>query len=368
MENTKKNLKNIVVHGDSIDILKNYDDNSIDAVICDPPYALGFMGQSWDKVFPAIEIWQQCLRVLKPGAWALVMASPRQDVLSRMIINLDDAGFQMYYTSMYWAYLQGFPHGGNIAKLIDKKLGVEPIQGKPKSYTSPDFYESQYTDQGSMMFTHQTSGRVTMHDTTPRSAQAKKMMGAYAGFQPKPAVEVIIMCMKPLSDDALDDPNRRNDKKLNSKHFDLEHWYSQFVITPKPSPSERERGLDGHKTETVGDGRAVNSDTPHQRGNTQRKNMHPTVKPVKLMAYLISMVSREGDTILDPFLGSGATAIAAQMLKRNWVGIERDPKYAMIAQSRIDSFESERKKEMSEMARLRKKMLERYDDKQTKLH
>src|SRR3989304_8196734 len=111
--------------GDCLEELKNIENDSIDSIITDPPYGYSFMGKDWDKAVPSIDIWEECLRVLKPGSFAFIMSSPRQDILSRMIINLQDAGFRTDFTSIYWAYSSGFPKATNISKIIDKKLGYE---------------------------------------------------------------------------------------------------------------------------------------------------------------------------------------------------------------------------------------------------
>ena len=127
----------MLYHGDALDILKTLDDNSIDSVITDPPYALtsgeykhdnhkgGFMNKSWDARLPSVDIWKECLRVLKPGAFAAIMSSPRQDVLSRMIVNLQEAGFRTDFSSIVWTYAQGFPKALNISKKILKDLELQ---------------------------------------------------------------------------------------------------------------------------------------------------------------------------------------------------------------------------------------------------
>ena len=112
------------LNGDCKDILKEHKDNSIDLIVTDPPYGISFMGKDWDKALPDKEVWQQCYRVLKEGKLAFVMCSPRQDVLSRMIISLEDAGFRTNYTSIYWTYASGFPKAANVSKLIDKRNGA----------------------------------------------------------------------------------------------------------------------------------------------------------------------------------------------------------------------------------------------------
>ena len=94
-------LRNNILLGDSQERLKSVPDNSIDLMVTDPPYGIGFMGKDWDKALPRAEIWQECFRVLKPGAFAFVMCGPRQDVLSRMINSLEMAGFRVDFTSLY---------------------------------------------------------------------------------------------------------------------------------------------------------------------------------------------------------------------------------------------------------------------------
>ncbi len=121
---------------------------------------------------------------------------------------------------------------------------------------------------------------------------------------------------------------------------------SRFFYCAKASKSERNFGCDSlEEKEEVYPG----ANTFDEKGNRLRKdgsiipplksrNNHPTVKPIKLMEYLIKLVSRKGATILDPFLGSGTTAIACLKLNRKFIGIEKEPEYAKIAQARIKPF------------------------------
>ena len=155
-----------LIQGDCLDALKNIEDDSVDQLVTDPPYGYKFMGKDWDKAVPSVEIWKECFRVLKPGAFAFVMSAPRQDVLNQMITNLSKAGFNTNFTSLYWTYANGFPKAHNISKAIDKKLGAkrEVINER----TMPD------------------------QDTIPATPEARQLDGAYAGFQPKPAVEIIL--------------------------------------------------------------------------------------------------------------------------------------------------------------------------------
>ena len=117
-------LRNSILLGDSQQRLMSVPDNSIDLLVSDPPYGMKFMGKAWDKALPKDDIWNECLRVLKPGAFAFIMSAPRQDVLGRQIFCIEEAGFCVDFTPIYWAYASGFPKLANISKAIDKKAGA----------------------------------------------------------------------------------------------------------------------------------------------------------------------------------------------------------------------------------------------------
>ena len=408
--------------GDCLEIMSSIPDKSIDLILTDPPYGIGFMGKDWDRALPDKRIWSECYRVLKDGAFSFVMSIPRADCLSRMIISLEDAGFRVNFTPIFWAYASGFPKAQNIGKAIDKRLGAErKIIGKYSRVTQGDSgrYNWHNTEQ---------VGGTSVNITKPATPQAKALDGSYGGFQPKPAVEVIIVAMKPLSektyvdqalknrkgitwlddgriptaenlnggmysgkgkaktvadhqwgfqkrdgqyiqpmgrfpanllvsDDVLNDGrmqksgiairhnighsskgnipfaqgSRGNEMREDvgygdsgsfSRYFDLDKWFSErikflpqsvqktfpFLIVPKASKSEK--------------GKDCN---------------HPTVKPLKLMSYLITLGSREGDLVLDPFMGSGTTGIACKLLNRDFIGCEINKEYLEIAQKRIGS-------------------------------
>ncbi len=118
---------------------------------------------------------------------------------------------------------------------------------------------------------------------------------------------------------------------------------SRFFYCAKASKSERNFGCEEMEDKTTDDGREVVSNRPHQRGTTQRKNNHPTVKPIKLMEYLVKLVSKEGATVLDPFLGSGTTLIACVKLGRKGIGIEKEAEYCEIAKSRTKPYTEQTK-------------------------
>ena len=115
---------NQVLHGNSLEVLKTLEDNSVDSIVTDPPYELGFMGKKWDGTGIAynVELWKECLRVLKPGGHLLAFGGTR--TYHRMTCAIEDAGFEIR-DCIQWLYGSGFPKSHDISKAIDKKLGAE---------------------------------------------------------------------------------------------------------------------------------------------------------------------------------------------------------------------------------------------------
>ncbi|GAI13381.1 unnamed protein product [marine sediment metagenome] len=113
------------------------------------------------------------------------------------------------------------------------------------------------------------------------------------------------------------------------------------MIIPKASNSEKSKGLDKTEPKYLDPSRKVGSPggtNPRNRGAERpRKNYHPTVKPIKLMSYIITLGSRHGDVVLDPYIGSGTTAVACKRLNRDFIGFEIDQEYVEIANGRLKS-------------------------------
>ena len=116
---------NQVLCGDCAEVMQAWPAESIDCIVTDPPYGLRFMGKEWDRVLPPKSAFEQMIRVLKPGALAFVMSSPRQDLMARMILLLEDAGFKTDVSFIEWIYKTGFPKAYDVSKGIDRKLGKE---------------------------------------------------------------------------------------------------------------------------------------------------------------------------------------------------------------------------------------------------
>jgi len=227
-----KDVLNTVILGDCLEKLKNLPDNSIDAIITDPPYGISFMGKDWDKFNEVsspqgayekqkgftklprnkpngmleffVPIWEECFRVLKSGSFIFTMCASRSDTLSRQIIALEEAGFNIGFSPIYWTYSTGFPKAMNLTKAIDKKLGTEKrkkILFDSGFIRNPKVVAGGHSvDDGMRPYVKKArkDGFYEMQINELQSPQAKKVFGAYAGFQPKPAIEVILVAMKPL--------------------------------------------------------------------------------------------------------------------------------------------------------------------------
>ena len=300
--NNNNNMKQHLFNGDSAEVLKELKENSVDLLATDPPYGISFMGKGWDKVLPPKEVWDECYRVLKPGSFIAVMSSPRSDVLYRMIKDLEDAGFDMSFSPIMWTYHSGFPKASDTSKMLDKRLGAKrEVIGK----RTDGRYGYEFNTDINNAFNDDKPHGNAADITAPSTDLAKKYEGSKLGFQPKPAVEHIIIGMKPHGQKSYID----NVLNFEALPDNIKMTYP-FIQVPKPAKKEKDFGMD--------------------------KNFHPTTKPVKLMSYIITLFTREGDWVLDPFLGSGTTGIASKLLNRNFIGVEREEEYFDIIEQRLD--------------------------------
>ena len=109
----------LLCHGDCLDVMRSMPDCGIDAIVTDPPYGLNFMGKKWDCNVPSVQIWQECLRVLKPGGHLLAFAGTRTQ--HRMATAIEDAGFEIR-DMIAWVYGSGFPKSMDVSKALDAQL------------------------------------------------------------------------------------------------------------------------------------------------------------------------------------------------------------------------------------------------------
>ena len=382
--------------------MKEMPDNSVDSIVTDPPYELGFMGKSWDSSGIAfnVEVWQEALRVLKPGGHLLAFSGSR--TYHRMAVAIEDAGFEIRDQIM-WVYGSGFPKSHNISKGIDKAAGFEgEVIGKGSSWNRPDSVE------GDTVRMNASSGEYDIKELSPEAQQWQGW-----GTALKPAHEPIVLARKPFpkgytvaknvlefgtgglnidgsrvgsEGGGTNCTNRDEDGNcvghdnagrstsgatIHAAESTGGRWPANFIhdgsdevndlfgeparffYCAKTSKRDRNEGLDGFEAKETfalnAGGREKKTaqgdwDDVTKRWISQPKaNHHPTVKPTDLMRYLCRLITPPNGTVLDPFMGSGSTGKACAYEGFNFIGIEQSAEYVEIARARIEYAQKQEK-------------------------
>ena len=421
-----------IIHGDCLEELKKLDDNSVDAVITDPPYGLsntkpaqvadvlkawvtgdtvsvpakrgGFMGADWDSFVPPPAVWEECMRVLKPGGHMAVFAGARTQDLMGLSIRL--AGFEIRDT-LGWIYGSGFPKSMDVSKAIDKAAGAErEVVGSSTNGIAGGTGEHA-GEPGSYGF------RKEFNITTPATSEAQRWDGW--GTALKPAIEPIILARKPLDGTVANNVLAHGVGGLNIDACRVEasdkakfpsgvvssteavYGGGGGMYADRPRPDDKNPAgrfpanvlLDEHAAkemdkqsgwskspETTGRGAGGKHgryhpigaqgtvSAPGDSGGASRffpvfkyqakapkkerpvivredgtKVQHPTVKPLKLMEWLVTLITPEGGTVLDPFAGTGTTLQAATNKGFRPIGIEADADYIQLIHQRMEGGE-----------------------------
>lgn len=520
----------MIITGDCLDKLKELPENSVDAIVTDPPYGLSFMGKKWDYDVPSKEVWVECLRVLKPGGYLLSFAGTRTQ--HRMAVNIEDAGFEIR-DMIAWVYGSGFPKSLNIGKAVDKLQGnereildikehtwnqennstesskngqggtrrgllkdeqyavtkgnsewegwgtalkpaLEPITVARKPLAEKTVAENvlkwgtgginidgsrvgteggtrgQDYDKtglfgmgGKATITALDAGRFPanlIHDGSdevvslfPNTKSSQSMRGAggggdkvqqlnyrenslrghndsgsaarffkqcelteedlchqdqlqnnakfvetESGSQDKHIVQELVRTKNldsktetlPAFQDSIGNSNdyspiqnpvqnvgikentdttqtiQNLSKSSGSVHHVIDVPINQvnpnsdsvpkrFLYQPKASKSDRDEGLEEFEIKRPDTRTSTGMGSFEEKGVQPGRNNHPTVKPTKLMQYLVKLVTPKGGVVLDPFMGSGSTGKACKLEGFKFIGIEREPEYVKIAEARI---------------------------------
>ena len=202
-----------IIEGDCIEVMKTMEENSVDAIVTDPPYEIAFMGRKWDNsgIAYSVEMWKEALRVLKPGGHLLSFGSTR--TYHRMVCAIEDAGFECRDTICYM-FGSGFPKSLNVSIAIDKVAGAEREVIGPR--TSGDGRTRNLEPAGGQPRTALHGGGIKVRseiDTAPSTEVAKKYEGF--GTALKPAMELICMARKPLIGRVVDNVLRYDTGALN---------------------------------------------------------------------------------------------------------------------------------------------------------
>jgi site-specific DNA-methyltransferase (adenine-specific) len=357
--------------GDCLDVLKTLDAESIDAIVTDPPYGLAFMGKKWDCDAPSTDIWQECLRVLKPGGHLLAFAGTRTQ--HRMACRIEDAGFEIR-DMIAWVYGSGFPKSHNLK---DKwqgwgtalKPALEPITmaRKPLIGTVAENVLEHGTGAinvdasrvGNEYRYNPPVGDLTSigSSRTLAKGEGRNVFGRWpANLIHDGSDEVVGLFPEtrasnarlPTGKHVYGHPDGRTSAAMRTSstidtmlrgHNDAGGSAARFFYCPKASKAEREAGLEEMEEKPAGSLKMRTDAHAIKNGmNTEpQRNHHPTVKPTDLMRYLCRLVTPPNGTILDPFTGSGSTGVAALREGFKFIGIELNPEYAKIAQNRIEN-------------------------------
>jgi site-specific DNA-methyltransferase (adenine-specific) len=377
-------------------MMRTLDANSVDAVVTDPPYGLSFMGKRWDYDVPAVDVWAEALRVLKPGGHLLSFFGSR--TYHRGVCRIEDAGFEIRDCIM-WIYGSGFPKSLDVSKAIDKAAGAERETGTPGPY-----FNLRGASDDSPCFGKGIRSKSTALITAPATPAARQWQGW--GTALKPAHEPIVVARKPLdgtvaanvlkwgcgglnvdggrvgTDAGWSYPNGRNGSgwhgresleanltepmKATAGRFPANVIHdgsedvtrgmgdtARYFYCAKASKRDRDEGCEGIALKrTAKHGGADNDredlDPVSERFRTSpSRNHHPTVKPTDLMRYLCRLVTPPNGIILDPFMGSGTTGKAAVLEGFQFIGIEREAEYLEIAKARIEHAASHRQTELA---------------------
>jgi DNA modification methylase len=400
-----------LIQGDSRLKMAEMEENSIDAIVTDPPYGLtegpldieelltewmaggehkgagrGFMGKKWDSTVPSPALWREALRVLKPGGHCLAFAGTRTAHLTTLALQL--AGFEVRDV-LIWHYGQGMPKSRNIGHHLGLVSGTAVGSGLKPSY-EPIIVARKPLQTGLTLTANARQwGTGGINIDASRIGTTQTSVSGPSGRWPANALfshtdecrllgceEVVSGAHAPgqrmsgygrfgggkvVADGESFSPGRETAEKwacapgcpiaaLDEQQGNMPSRYFQtfspldevligekaaFLYAPKPTKREREAGLTSGEFEARRGERLAYG--VRDEVATTRLNVHPTVKPIAVMRWLIELACPEGGTVLDPFMGSGSTGCAAALAGRHFVGIELDEEegYRDIAAGRI---------------------------------
>lgn len=361
--------------GKCIEAMRAMPGNSVDSIVTDPPYGLRFMGKRWDYDVPSVEIWEECLRVLKPGGHLLAFAGTRTQ--HRMAVRIEDAGFEIR-DMLAWIYGSGFPKSRNIGNDVEGmdgwgtalKPALEPVTVARKPLIGTvaanvlefgtgainidacriGVADAAYARNCSGDRGHGGTRSIEDRGTTDiRTGGGSAASGRWpanlihdgspevvAMFPTEAGARAPVKGTEPTAN-GFSGPVKYSgmrERVAGTFHADAGSA-ARFFYCAKTSRKDRNEGL------STGDQKAVSTNATMRQvegadWSARNGNHHPTVKPTDLMAYLVRMVTPIGGIVLDPFMGSGSTGKAAMREGFQFIGCELDPGYLAIAKARIE--------------------------------
>jgi DNA modification methylase len=380
-------------HGDCLAVLRGMPENSVDGIVTDPPYGMKFMGQRWDYDVPTIEVWTECLRVLKPGGHLLAFAGTRTQ--HRMAVRIEDAGFEIR-DMLAWLYGSGFPKSLNVGMSLTKKAAEAAHQWQGWGTALKPALEPITLARKPLVGT--VAANVLQWGTGALNIDACRIAAdgeqnpsiarrAAAGLSGKAGMDMhsanlYKQGLKPFNKDVARYVAGNPGEALGRWPANLVHDGSDAVVAVfpvttsggGPNPGTPRTKANTYGDPTVSESHAYGNNTgsaarffycakasrfdrneglidpgpQFKHGTTLRHveksnancerqgNHHPTVKPTQLMRHLCRLVIPPGGIVLDPFMGSGSTGKAAGLEGFRFVGIEREEDSFSIARARIE--------------------------------
>lgn len=378
-----------IITGDCIDEMGELDDNSVHAVVTDPPYNFegGFMGEEWDNIGSSKEYQEWCeswaseaLRVVKPGGHLIAFSGSRTE--HRLKSGVEDAGFEIRDT-ITWHYSTGMPKGKDIGKCIDERGGdTANIPNLPEMITearedaglsrtevaehlaeadeeatgaiwnwekgyrtpSPDSLNKlielidlplervEAADRMAVGYNDRAEGWFTQGDGHEETIAKTELAQQWEGWKPslKPATEFAVLARKPLSEtSAYKNVLKHGTGALNIAAAELQ-GEDRCRHPPNVAVAEGTTNIPERYFYTS------KASERERTVNGQVDNDHMTVKPLDLMEWLVTLVTAPGQRVLDPFAGSGTTIMACKRLNRESIGIELDEEQSTIARKRVE--------------------------------
>lgn len=380
-----------LLHGDCRELMAAMPESSVDAIVTDPPYELGFMGREWDRSGVAYDVatWQAALHVLKPGGHLLAFGGSR--TYHRLACAIEDVGFELRDQIM-WLYGSGFPKGGNRDGLgtclkpahepivLARKPCIGSARGNIAAHGTGALNIDACRIEGRPRTTHADGNRVTTVAASGHLA-GKRPHGPTPAPTGRWPANVIhdgseeVVALFPAAPGQLADAKLTGERKTGRVYGEMGYprqgeasadssnegavgfamrpgarrldtgSAARFFYCAKASKSDRDEGLDQFAPQQfvqfqTGNGESGEASSLSAGRDTRYRNIHPTVKPTALMRYLVRLVTPVGGTVLDPFAGSGSTGKAALLEGYSFIGCELTEEYLPIARARLTHAEA----------------------------
>ena len=292
-----------IILGDCLSVLEGLPDDCVDSIVTDPPYGISFMGREWDRGIPGVPFWAAALRVAKPGAHLVAFGGTR--TYHRLAVAIEDAGWEIR-DSLMWLYGTGLPKSHDVLK-----PAYEPIilARKPLIGTVAANLRAHGTGKLNIDGCRSSGGRWPANLVLDEEAAAALDAQSGTLHSGSGAVKRQTAANRSGNGGAAFGAESRPEGTPMISYGDS-GGASRFFYCTKSSRSERTH-------------------------NGRVDNKHPTVKPLALMRWLVTLITPPGGSVLDPFAGSGSTLVAAELEGFDYLGIEQDPESHRTACERL---------------------------------